>query len=268
MGALSVANSMYQLQSNHIQQAQEQQEKKSLLGKIAGGLLGGVAGFCVGGPIGAVIGAGAGVATAKGAEAVFSSEKGGHVGGAVVGGLVGSAFGPVGTLAGGAIGTLIGGKIGEKNEQQNALAQYGYMMPPYMMYPSMMGGLGGMTSSGLGLGGFGMGNSALTGIGTNGLYNYSNNGYDFSTSLGTSSKNLTGLSTQDYIKNMNSPETQAQIMGLAQKMMGSYLGAYGGALGGVAALCGGTDGLMQAFNTNSAQYFKGMTSFMGGIAAK
>ncbi|GEM_PF-2817461 len=266
MGALTVANSIYQLQSNQIQQAQEQQEKKSLLGKIAGGLLGGVAGFCVGGPIGAVIGAGAGVATAKGAEAVFSSEKGGHVGGAVVGGLVGSAFGPIGTLAGGAIGTVIGGKIGEKNEQQNAIAQYGYT--PSMMYPSMMGGFGGMTSSGLGIGGFGMGNSALTSVDTNGLYNYSNNGYDFSTSLGTSSKNLTGVSTQDYIKNMNSAENQAQIMEMAQKMMSSYLGTCGGALSGIATLYGGTEGLMQNFNTQSAQYLKGMASFTGSVNSK
>ena len=267
MGVLSnVATSMYQLQSNHIQQVQEQQEKKSLLGKIAGGLLGGVAGFCVGGPIGAVVGAGAGVAAAKGAEKVFSSEKGGHVGGAVVGGLVGSAFGPIGTLAGGAIGTLIGGKIGEKNEQQNAIAQYGYM--PSMMYPSMMGGLGGMTSSGLGIGGFGMGSSALTGIGTNGLYNYSNNGYNFSSSLGSSTKNLTGLSTQEYLKNMSSSANQDQIMQLAQKMMSSYLNTYAGSLGGVLGMCGGTDGLMQTFNNQSSQYLKGMTSFMSGVSAK
>lgn len=267
MGTLSTAASIAQLTANQYQlQAQEQQEKKSLLGKIAGGVLGGVAGFCVGGPIGAVVGAGAGVAAAKGAEKVFSSEKGGHVGGAVVGGLVGSAFGPIGTIAGGAIGTVIGGKIGEKNEQQNTIAQYGYM--PSMMYPSMMGGLGGMTSSGLGIGGFGMGNSALTGVGTDGLYNYSNNGYDFSTSLKSDAKNLTGVSTQDYIKNMNSAENQAQIMEMAQKMMSSYLGTYGSALGGVANLCGGTEGLMQNFNNQSSQYLKGISSFMGSVNAK
>ena len=86
--------------------------------------------------------------------------------------------------------------------------------------------------------------------------------------MSSGTKNLTGVSTQDYIKNMNSAENQAQIMQMAQKMMSSYLGTYGGALGGVATLCGGTEGLMQNFNTQSAQYLKGMASFMGGVSAK
>ncbi|MGM9991561.1 MAG: glycine zipper domain-containing protein [Candidatus Bruticola sp.] len=251
---LNTARSMYAM----IEEQQKSQEQKSILGKIAGGLVGGLLG-AVGGPAGMVVGAGLGVAAASGAEQVFSTEKGGNVGGAVVGGLVGSAFGPIGTLAGGAIGTLIGGKIGEKNEQQNALANYGYMS---MMYPSMMGGNLGV---GLGLSGIGMGSGMLAGIGTNNMYNYSNNGYNFSTSLG----NMNGMNSMYGMYGMNGmsgmsgmsgfssaagvatmASAQFQNMQAASSMMANYLNTYGSDLSSVINMYGGTDSLMQSFNTS------------------
>ena len=125
-----------------------------------------------------------------------------------------------------------------------------------------------MTSSGLGLGGFGMGNSALTDIGTNGLYNYSNNGYNFSTSLGRPSNGLGSFGALNYLGNMGGVAGMNQSLQMAQKMMSNYLGAYGGGMTGIVGMYGGIDGMMQTFNTQSNQCLQGMLPLMSGIAAK
>ena len=156
MGVLSTAASVAQVIATQQQKVQEQQEKKSLFGKIAGGIIGGVAGFCVGGPIGAVVGAGAGVAAAKGAEKVFSTEKGGKVGGGVAGGVVGAALGgPIGAGIGAMIGSKIGGSVGSNNETLNKFANGNGVMgaPSGMFNPAGTTGLFTPAQSGIGVGG-------------------------------------------------------------------------------------------------------------------
>ena len=169
----------------------------------------------------------------------------------------------MGILVGGAIGCLIGNKIGEKNPQENALASTPYL-PTYSNGNST-------TSSGLGLSSD-YSSSALTGITSNGLYNYDSGSSSISNLLyksGSSSVSNAlssgSTDTSDYLSKLtgSSATSQAQIMQLSTQMMSEYLNSYGSSLSGVTSLCGGTDGLMQMYTTQSSQYLQSINSALG-----
>ncbi len=102
--------------------------------------------------------------------------------------------------------------------------------------------------------------SGLTGITSNGLYNYGSNSGSLSNLL-----SYGNTDTSNYLSNLtgSSSSSQAEILQLSTQMMSQYLNSYGSSLSGVTSLYGGTDGLMQMYTTQSAQYLQNMNSVLG-----